>query len=84
MGGETVRKGNSMKKYTDGWHIVAGENVLVENGKIIRAIKGQGNNAVSAQVYVRADNGTGWCNAGGSLTPSQFYFRKRRGTAAIF
>ena len=40
------------KNYKDGWHVLGGNDVYIENGKIIRATKADINNSeVPAAVY---------------------------------
>ena len=53
----TLEKGDSMK---DGWHVVRGLEVYIENGLVIRGIKTDSNGGrVTAYLYRKARGG-GW------------------------
>ena len=70
------------KTYTDGWHKVAGYDVYVENGLIVRGTIGAGFDYRTSYPYVAAKDG-GWDNASRQLTPEAFRARVRRGTATM-
>lgn len=70
------------KEYKDGWHKVAGYDVYIENGLIVRGTIGTGYDYRTAYPYIAAKDG-GWDNASRELTPEAFRARVRRGTATM-
>ena len=70
------------KEYKDGWHKVAGYDVYIENGLIVRVTIGTGYDYRTAYPYIAAKDG-GWDNASRTLTLAAFRARVRRGTATM-
>lgn len=69
-----------MKKINDGWHKIAGYDVYVEGGRVLRGTKTDYNGyEVSAYPYRRNARYGGWDNCSG-LTVSAFSAGVRRGT----
>lgn len=51
------------RQYKDGWHIICGYDVYVEDGMVVRAIKTDVNGwMVPASVYARDRKNGGWTN----------------------
>lgn len=65
----------------DGWHVVCGYEVYVEDGKIVRGMKNHGSSKVAAYVYRRCKTG-GW-NISYQVTPSAFRSGYKRGTVDL-
>ena len=67
----------------DGWHRIAGYNVLVENGKIIRGTLGEGTSNYRAAWPYRLDTkNLCWNNCAG-ITPAAFRAGVKRGTVTL-
>lgn len=67
----------------DGWHMVYGMRVYVENNIVLRATKYDYNRSiVPAAVYWRCRSG-GWNNVNGMVTLAEFRAGARRGTAMV-
>lgn len=72
-----------MRKTKDGWHKIAGFNIFVENGRVMRGIRHDINGSeVTAYPYRASKNG-GWDNDAG-LTVEAFKAGVRRGTVTLF
>lgn len=69
------------RQIRDGWHIVCGYEVYVEDGCILRGISGNGSNQKPTYPY-RACRHGGWDNAYG-ITVSAFRSAFRRGTVRM-
>lgn len=65
----------------DGWHVINGYEVKVEDGKIVRGMKNQGSGKVAAYVYRKCKTG-GW-NVTFNATPSAFRSGLKRGTYSL-
>lgn len=72
-----------MKRYKDGWHKIAGYEVYMEDGYIVRGTLGTGVNYRSAYVYR-------WCGAPynawvreDSISPDAFRAAVKRGTVKM-
>lgn len=66
----------------DGWHVVCGYEVYVEDGKIVRGIKKKPcSGYCAAYVYRRCKTG-GW-NISYQVTPSAFRSGYKRGTVDL-
>lgn len=72
-----------MKKMENGWYVICGYDVYVEDGKVKRGTKPSytGIGEVVAYPYIASKYG-GWDKCT-SLTPSALRARIRRGTAII-
>lgn len=70
-----------MKKYKDGFHKIAGYEVIIENGYIKRVCINMGKGEWGVP-YIPCKAG-GWDNAYMCLTPDAFRSRVRRGTIHI-
>lgn len=64
----------------DGWHVIAGKDVYVENGYIIRATKNNGQE--SAGVYRYISRLRVWCKED-KITPAAFRAGVNRGTISV-
>lgn len=73
-----------MKNLKNGWHIIKGYKVFLQDGKITKAIKksDSGMGEVSASVFIPSTFG-GWDNANGDLTLAAFRARVTRGSVKI-
>lgn len=63
----------------DGWHIIYGYDVYVEDGKIIRGTLGKGLNYRTAYPYKHFRGQEGWYNVAGMLTISAFRYGVKNG-----
>ena len=70
-----------MKQIKDGWHIIQGYKVYVEDGKILRGILGEGNAQRTAYPYRKNPRG-GWDSESG-LTVAAFKAGISRGTITM-
>lgn len=69
------------KKVKDGWHIVYGRDVYVENGKVMKGLKKDHNNSlVTAYPYIRRNGG--WDNITG-VKLEVFRSGVKRGTCRL-
>lgn len=66
----------------DGWHIVCGYSVYVEDGKILRGTSGKGNSMTTTYPYRRSRYG-GWDNESG-VTVNAFRAAYRRDNMRMF
>lgn len=64
----------------DGWHIAAGYEVYVEDGKILRGVLGKGNSRRTAYPYRSGENC--WTECIG-ITVDAFRAGARRGTVKL-
>lgn len=64
----------------DGWHLVEGHDVYVEDGYIVRAMKNGG--TLSARVY-RYNRRFGTWDKEDKITPAAFRAGVKRGTIAV-
>lgn len=71
-----------MKRILDGWHIISGYRVYVEDGRVLRGILGNGNSQRTAYPY-RACRTGGWDNVSG-LSVDAFRAGVRRGSISMF
>lgn len=71
-----------MKGKFTGWKNIKGLEVYIEDGIVKRGVKGQGNNQVTAYIYIPAEYGNGYiiCN---TLTEAAFRARLHRGTVIL-
>lgn len=67
-----------MKKIKDGWHMICGYRVYVEDGRILRGIIGEGNSQRPSYPY-RVSKYGGWDICSG-ITIDAFRAGERRGT----
>ena len=68
----------------NGWCVVCGVQVFVENGKVVRGIMGKGMfDVVTCYPYVIDRKYGGWDNASGDLTVDALRARMKRGTAVL-
>ena len=65
-----------MKKIKDGWHCIAGYNVYVEDGVILRGLTADNQRPIYTYRYIRK---VGWTIESG-LTPDAFRAGVKRGT----
>ena len=65
----------------NGWHVINGWKVYVEDGRILRGIIGEGNNQTAAIPY-RASRSGGWDSCGG-LTVEAFRAGTKRRTIIL-
>lgn len=73
-----------MAKIKDGWHVVYGENVYVENEKVIRGIKKDGNNSeVTCYPYEYNKDQDCWVNVSGKVTLSAYRAGRKKGTKCM-
>ena len=73
-----------MAKIKDGWHVVYGENVYVENEKVIRGIKKDGNNSeVTCYPYEYNKDQDCWVNVYGKVTISSYRSGRKKGTKCM-
>ena len=73
-----------MAKIKDGWHVVYGENVYVENEKVIRGIKKDGNNSeVTCYPYEYNKDQDWWVNVSGKVTLSSYRSGRKKGTKCM-
>ena len=70
------------KTYKNGWHEIAGYNVYIENGVIVRGTSGNGYDLHTVYPYIPGKYG-GWDNASRELSPAAFRARIKRGTAIM-
>ena len=75
---QNLQKGESHMK--DGWHVVAGCDVYVEGGYIVRATKNNGRQ--SASVYRHYSRPGTWYKEY-KITPAAFRAGVKRGTIAV-
>ena len=70
-----------MKQVKDGWHTVAGHNVYVENGKIIRGVEGEDLTRVPVYPYRWMPSANAWSKE--SMTPDAFRAGIKRETVMM-
>lgn len=70
-----------MKQYKDGWHKIAGYEVYMEDGYIIRGMTGTGARQRPTYVY-RASRDGGW-DREDRITPNAFRAAVKRGTVKM-
>nr|DAE76147.1 MAG TPA: hypothetical protein [Caudoviricetes sp.]DAT88954.1 MAG TPA: hypothetical protein [Caudoviricetes sp.] len=73
-----------MAQIKDGWHVVYGENVYVENGKIIRGVKkGENDSEVTSYPYEYSEELNCWVNISGKVTLSAYRAGRKKGTKCM-
>jgi hypothetical protein len=73
-----------MAKIKDGWHVVYGEDVYVENGKVVRGVKkGENNSEVTSYPYEYNKDQDCWVNVSGKITLSSYRSGRKKGTKCM-
>lgn len=73
-----------MTQTKDGWHIVYGENVFVEKGKVIYGTtKDHNNSEVTCYPYEYNKEHNCWINISGKTTLSSYRSGRKRGTKCM-
>jgi ORF55 len=68
----------------DGWHIVYGKNVYVENGKVVfGTTKGENDSEVTCYPYEYNKDLDCWVNISGEVTLSAYRAGYKRGTKCM-
>ena len=68
----------------DGWHIVYGKNVYVENGKVVLGTtKGENDSEVTCYPYEYNENLDCWINMSRKVTLSAYRAGYKRGTKCM-
>nr|DAH10228.1 MAG TPA: hypothetical protein [Caudoviricetes sp.] len=68
----------------DGWHEVYGENVYVENGKVIRGVKKDENGSkITSYPYEYSKDHDCWVNISGKVTLSAYRSGHKKGTKCM-
>jgi hypothetical protein len=71
-----------MKKVNDGWHVIAGNDVYVEDGKIARGLRHDTNGSLlTGYVYRKCSDG--WSKES-TISAEAFDAGCRRGTVSLF
>lgn len=70
-----------MKQYKDGWHKIAGYEVYMEDGYIVRGMTGNGAKQRTTYVY-RASRNEGW-DLEERIKPDAFRAGVKRGTVKM-
>lgn len=65
----------------DGWHTIAGYDVYIEDGKVIRGTLGYGSFYRSAWIYKHYAGG--WYNISGELSVSSFRRHVKKGDVIL-
>lgn len=73
-----------MTQTKDGWHIVYGENVFVEKGKVIYGTtKDHNNSEVTCYPYEYNNEHNCWINISGKVTLSSYRSGRKKGTKCM-
>ena len=68
----------------DGWHVVYGENIYVQDGKVIRGTKkGENNSEVTCYPYKYNKDYDYWINISGEVTLSAYRAGYKKGTICM-
>lgn len=73
-----------MAQLKDGWHVVYGENVFVENGKVTRGVsKDMNGSEVTCYPYEYSKELDCWVNISGKVTLSSYRAGYKKGTKCM-
>lgn len=73
-----------MAQIKDGWHVVYGESVYVENGKVVRGVtKDHNGSEVTCYPYEYNKDNDFWVNISGKVTLSSYRSGRKKGTKCM-
>ena len=73
-----------MTQTKDGWHVVYGENVYVENGKVTHGVsKDMNGSEVTCYPYEYSKEHNCWINISGKVTLSSYRSGRKKGTKCM-
>jgi hypothetical protein len=73
-----------MAQIKDGWHVVYGESVYVENGKVTHGVKKDENNSeVTSYPYEYNEDHDCWINISGKVTLASYRHGRKKGTKCM-
>lgn len=68
----------------DGWHVICGFDVYIENDRIVRGTLGAGTSYRAAYPYKQYKNMRGWHNVSGTISANAFRYGVNRGNVTLF
>lgn len=73
-----------MTQTKDGWHVVYGENVYVENGKVTHGVsKDMNDSEVTCYPYEYSKEHNCWINISGKVTLASYRHGRKKGTKCM-